>query len=93
MDASIIFLFGEIQRPNAFVKPFLPEGLLPEQRKQQGEEDTDQNGGNNGKVESEVLLSDDDISGKSSDPRNFFPDHQEDADEDDKNPKQDEHFA
>jgi len=50
------------------------KGLFPKQRKQQGQEDADENGGNNGKVEGEVLLSDDDISGKSPDPRNFLPD-------------------
>ncbi len=67
--------------------------LFSEQCKKQGQEDTDQNGGNNGKVESEVLFSDDDVSGKSPDPRNFLPDHQEDADEDDKDAQQDEHFT
>jgi len=71
----------------------LLKGLLPEQRKQQGQDDTDEDGGNNGKVESEVLFSDDDISGKSPDPRNFLPDHQKDPDENDKNTQQDEHLA
>jgi hypothetical protein len=61
------------------------KGLFPEQRKQQGQEDTDENGGNNGKVKSEVLLSDDDISRKSSDPWNFLPNQQKNPDENDKN--------
>ena len=67
--------------------------LFPKQCKQQGKEDTDEDGGNNGKVESEVLLSDDDVSGKSPDPRNFLPDHEEDPDKDNKNTQQDEHFT
>ena len=92
LDQGHLFPVLEIQRPRAFVKHFL-KGLLPEQRKEQGEEDTDQDGGNNGKVESEVLLSDDYISGKSSDPRNFLPNHQKHPDEDNKNPQQNEHFT
>ncbi len=56
-----------------FVKLFL-KGLFPKQRKQQSQEYADEDGGNNGEVESEVFLSDDDISGKSPDPRNFLPD-------------------
>jgi hypothetical protein len=59
--------------------------LLPKQRKQQGQDDTDENGGNNGKVKSEVFLSDDDIAGKSPDPRNFLPDQQKEPDENNKN--------
>jgi hypothetical protein len=63
----------------------LSEGLFPKQRKQQRQDDADEDGGNNGKVKSEVLLSDDDISGKSPDPWDFLPDHQEEPDENDKN--------
>jgi hypothetical protein len=51
--------------------PFL-KGLFPKQRKQQGQDDTDKDGGNNGKIKSEVPLSDDDISGKSAEPWDFF---------------------
>jgi hypothetical protein len=89
---SYILRFWEIQRPKAFVKPFL-KGLLPKQRKQQCQDDTDENGGNNGKVKSEVLLSNDDISGESPDPGNFLPDQQKNPDEDNKNTEQDEHFT
>jgi hypothetical protein len=68
-----------------FCQAFLSEGLFSKQRKQQGQEDADKDGSNNGKVESEVLFSDDDISGKPPDPRNFLPNHQKDPDENDKN--------
>ncbi len=69
------------------------KGLFPKQREEQGQDDTDENGSNNGKVESEVLLSDDDISGKSPDPWNFLPDHQEEPDENNKNTQQDERLT
>jgi hypothetical protein len=69
------------------------KGLFPEQRKQKSQEDTDKDGGDDGKVEGEVLFSDDDVSGKSADPRNFLSDHQEDPDENDKNTQQDEQFT
>jgi hypothetical protein len=61
------------------------KGLFSKQRKQQGQEDADEDGGDNGKVKSKVLFSDDDVSGKSPDPGNSLPDHQEDPDENDKN--------
>jgi hypothetical protein len=61
------------------------KGLFPKQREQQGQEDTDENGSNNGKVESEVLFSDNDISGKFADPRNFLSDQEKDPDKNDKN--------
>jgi hypothetical protein len=77
---------------NIFCEVFL-KGLFPEQRKQQSQEDTDENGGNNGKVKSKILLSDDDISGKSPDPWNLLPDHQKDPDEDNKNSQEDEHLT
>jgi hypothetical protein len=48
--------------------------LFSKQGKQQGQEDTDDNARNDGKVKSDVLLSDDDISGESADPGNFLPD-------------------
>ena len=89
-SAPYLFVL-EIQRPKVFVKGFL-KGLFSKQRKQQGQDDADQNGGNNGKVESEVLFSDDDISGKSPDPWNFLPDHQKEPNEDDKNTQEDEHL-
>jgi hypothetical protein len=72
--AHISFGLGKYSDPK-LLSSFFPEALLPKQRKQQGQDDTDQNRGNNGKVESEVLFPDDNISGKSSDPRNFLPDH------------------
>jgi hypothetical protein len=75
-----------IQRPKIFVKAFL-KGLFPEQRKQQGQDNADENGGHNGEIEGKVLFSDDDISGKPPDPRNFLPDQQEDPDENDKHPQ------
>jgi hypothetical protein len=83
-QGSYIFQLGEIQRPKVFVKLLL-KGLFPKQRKQQGQDDTDENGSNDGKVESEVLLSNDDISGKSADPRNLLPEQQQEPDENDKN--------
>jgi hypothetical protein len=61
------------------------KGLFPKQREQQGQDDTNKDGGNNGEVESEVFLSDDDISGKSPDPRNLLPNQQEEPDEYNKN--------
>jgi hypothetical protein len=64
---------------------FWSSKLLPEKRKQQGQEDTDEDGGNNGKVESEVLFFDDNIPGKSPDPRNLLPDQQKDPDQNNKN--------
>ena len=75
-----------------FVKHFLKE-LFSKKREQQSQENADDNGGNDGKVESKVLFSNDDISGKSPDPRNFLPDHQKGPDEDDKNAQKDEHFT
>jgi hypothetical protein len=60
------------------------KGLFSKQRKEQGQDDTDKNGGNNGKVESEVLFSDNDISGKSADPLNFLANQQKEPDEDNK---------
>jgi hypothetical protein len=48
--------------------------LFSKQRKQQGQDDTDEDGGNNGKVKSEILFSDEDVSGKSPDPWNFLSD-------------------
>jgi len=54
------------------------EGLFPKKRNSKVRNDTDENGSNDGKVESEVLFSDNDIPGKSSDPRDFLPDHQKD---------------
>jgi len=75
-----------------FCQGFFSKKLFSEQRKQQGQDDTDENGGDNGKVESEVLLSDDDISGKSPDPRNFLPDQQKEPDENNKYTQQDKQF-
>ncbi len=61
------------------------KGLLPKQGKQQGQENTDKDGGNNWEVEGEILPSDDNISGKPADPRNLLPDHQKNPDENNKN--------
>jgi len=79
-----ILRFWEIHRPRVLVKLFLRR-LLPKKCKQQSQDDADKDGGNNGKVESEVLFSDDDISGKSSDPGNLVPDHQKESNENDEN--------
>jgi hypothetical protein len=54
------------------------------QRKQQGQDDANEDGSNNGKVEGEILPSNDDIPGKSPDPRNFLPDQQKEPDENNK---------
>jgi len=67
--------------------------LFPKQCKQQCQDDADKDGGNNGKVESEILFSNDNISGKSSDPRNFLTNQQKEPDENNKNTQQDEHFT
>jgi hypothetical protein len=72
--------------------PHSNAGLFPKQCKQQGQDDADEDGGDNGKVESEILFSDDDVSGKSSDPRNFFTKKQEKANQNNKNPKKYEYF-
>ncbi len=61
------------------------KGLLPKQRKQQGQDNADYNGGNNGEVEGEVLPSDDNISGKPADPRNSLPDQQKNPNENNNN--------
>ena len=51
------------------------EGILfTEQRKQQGQDDTDEYGSSNRKVESKILFSNDDISRKSAHPRYFLSD-------------------
>ena len=51
------------------------EGILfTEQRKQQGQDDTDEYGSGNRKVESKILFSNDDISRKSTHPRYFLSD-------------------
>jgi len=68
-------------------------GLFPKQCEQQSEDDADEDGGDDGKVESEILFSNDDISGKSSDPRNFFSKQKKNPNQDDQNTQQDEHFA
>jgi hypothetical protein len=67
--------------------------LFPKQHKQQGEDDADEYGGNNGEVESKILFPNDDIPGKSSDPRNFFSDQQKKSNQDNKNTEQNEHLA
>ena len=41
-------------------------GLLPKQRKQQCQDDADEDGGGEGKVEGKLLFSNNDISGKPS---------------------------
>jgi hypothetical protein len=51
------------------------EGILfTEQRKQQGQDDTDQYGSGNRKVASKILFFNDDISRKSAHPRYFLSD-------------------
>ncbi len=47
--------------------------LFPEQRKQQREDDTDENGGSDRKVERELLFFNQDISRKPADPWNLLP--------------------
>ena len=47
--------------------------LLAEQRKQQREDDADENGGRDRKVECELFFSNQDISWKSADPWNLLP--------------------
>jgi len=53
------------------------EGILfTEQCKQQCQDDADEDGSNDGKIEGEILFSDDDISGKSTHPRDFLSQEQ-----------------
>jgi len=73
--------------------PHPTAALFPEQCKQQCQNDTDDNGSNNGKVESEILFSDDDVSRKSTHPRNFFSKEQEKTNQNKKYAYKNEHLA
>jgi len=48
------------------------DDLFSKQHKKQCEDDADNNGGDNWKVESKILFPDDDIPGKSTYPGDFF---------------------
>jgi hypothetical protein len=67
--------------------------LFPKQCKEQSQDDADEDGGNNGKVESEILFSNDDISGKSTHPWNFFSKEQKKTNQDNKDTQKNEHLA
>jgi hypothetical protein len=67
--------------------------LLPKQCKQQGQDNADNDGGGDREVESELLFLDDDVTGELTDPRDLLTDQEKDADGDDKNAKEDEHFS
>jgi len=67
--------------------------LLPEQCKQQCEDDADNNGSDDGKVECKILFPDNDISGKSAYPRYLFSQKQEKTDENNKNPQKNKQFS
>ena len=66
--------------------------LLPEQRKQQRQDNADDKGGSDREVKSELLFFDDDVTGELTDPRNLLANQEKDADGDDKNAKEDEDF-
>jgi hypothetical protein len=60
-------------------------GSLPKQCKQQCQDDADNDAGGDGKIEAEFFLSNDDIPGESSNPRDFLTHQQKETDEDDEN--------
>jgi hypothetical protein len=66
--------------------------LLPEQRKQQCQDDADDDRGSERKIESKILSSNDNISGKPADPWYLFSDQQKQTGDNDQNAQKDEHF-
>jgi hypothetical protein len=67
--------------------------LLSEQCKQQGQDNADDDGGGDREVESELLFLDDDVTGELTDPRDLLTDQEKDADGDDKDTQENEHFS
>jgi hypothetical protein len=67
--------------------------LLPKQSKQQRQEDAYNDGGGDGEVKSKLFSPDNDVTGKPADPWDLPPNHKKNADDDDKDTYENEHFS
>jgi len=67
--------------------------LFPEQRKQQCQDDTDEDGGGDGEIKSELLLFNDYVSGKSAYPRDFLSQEQKKTHQNNKDTQKDEKLS
>jgi hypothetical protein len=63
--------------------------LFPEQSKEYCDKKADEDGGGEGKVEGELLLFNEDVSGELSDPWDFIAGHQKQAHQDNKDTQKD----